>query len=72
MVVANKIDRANTVELASALIELRGRLRECCPTMDEGRIIPVSARTGEGLGYLKGTVHDALVAKGFKTPFRRV
>ena len=72
LVVANKIDRANTVELASALIELRGRLRECCPTMNEDRIIPVSARTGEGMGYLKGEVHDALVSKGFTTPFRRV
>ena len=72
LVVANKIDRASIVALDSALIELRGRLRVCCPTLDEGRIIPVSARTGEGLGHLKGAVHDALVSKGFMTPFRRV
>jgi GTP-binding protein EngB required for normal cell division len=72
LVVANKIDRTNTVELDSALIELRGRLRECCPIMDEGSIIPVSARTGKGMGYLKSTVHDCLVSKGFTAPFRRV
>jgi GTP-binding protein EngB required for normal cell division len=72
LVVANKIDRTNIIELNSALIELRGRLRECCPTMDEGKIIRVSARTGEGMGHLKGAVHDALVSKGFTTPFRLI
>jgi hypothetical protein len=33
-------------------------------------VYPVSARTGKGLGKLKNTIHEKLVATGYKTPFK--
>jgi hypothetical protein len=33
-------------------------------------VFQVSAKTGEGLGALKSAIHEKLVAKGYKTPFK--
>lgn len=33
-------------------------------------VFPVSAKTGEGLGALKHAIHEQLVAKGYRTPFK--
>jgi len=35
-------------------------------------VLPVSARTGEGIGALKDVIHKKLAAEGFRTPFSNV
>jgi selenocysteine-specific translation elongation factor len=34
------------------------------------KVFPVSAKTGEGLSALKSAIHEKLVAKGYRTPFK--
>ena len=40
------------------------------PMEVEDYIFPVSTKTGEGLESLKSAIHERLVAKGFRTPFK--
>lgn len=70
LVAANKIDKAARREIEANLEELKHRLSAGKPHTVEGYIYPVSARTGEGLGALKSAIHERLVQKGFKTPFK--
>lgn len=69
LVAANKVDKADHDEREEALAELEALIGgEQIPSL--GYIFPVSARTGEGLGKLKSAIHDRLVVRGFRTPFR--
>ena len=70
IVAANKIDKAHEDELEANLKELMYRISDGHPLMVEDYVFPVSAKTGEGLGALKSEIHNRLVAKGYKTPFR--
>ena len=71
MVAANKIDKADEEELEAALDELKSQIdKELPPTLSR-YIFPVSAMTREGLGTLKSAIHDRLVSKGFRAPFKR-
>lgn len=70
LVAANKIDKIKG-DRAPLLSELKARIDEGAPSESGCMILPVSARTGEGLGVLKDAIHRKLAEKGFRTPFTR-
>jgi GTP-binding protein EngB required for normal cell division len=70
IVAANKMDKADEEELEAALAELNSQIGKELPVLSR-HIFPVSARTSEGLGTLKSAIHDRLVIKGFRAPFKR-
>ena len=68
VVVANKIDKVDRIELKNNLNAFYDGL-EIQRTNVEEAVFPVSAKTGEGMGLLKTHVHNRLVDKGFLRPF---
>lgn len=70
LIAANKIDKANKKELEANLNEFVNRISDGDPTKIEHHIFPVSAKKGTGVGELKAVIHERLVAKGYKTPFK--
>ena len=70
LVAANKIDKANREELEGNLEEFIHRIDKGYPVSVGEHVFPVSAKTGSGLGALKSAIHEMLVAKGYKTPFK--
>ena len=70
LVAANKIDKADKEEIEATLKELMYRISNGHPLEVAGYVFPVSAKTGEGLGALKSAIHERLVAKGYRTPFK--
>ena len=68
-VAANKIDKADKETVESNLTELKQEIGSSDYSF-EGRIFPVSARTGDGLSTLRNAIHERLVEKGFGTPFK--
>ena len=70
LVAANKIDKGNKEEIEANLKEFTQQIRSGDNSLVEKCIFPVSAKTGEGLGYLKNKIHERLVAKGYTTPFK--
>jgi len=70
LVAANKVDKIRG-DLAPLLSEVKDRIDEISPSESGCLILPVSARTGEGLGRLKDAIHRKLADKGFRTPFTR-
>ena len=71
LVAANKIDkiRGNPSPITS---EVKDRIDEGSPSETGCTILPVSARTGEGMGILKDAIHRRLADEGFRTPFKRM
>ena len=70
LVAANKIDKKNKREIKANLKEFMHQISNGHPMEVEDYIFPVSTKTGEGLESLKNTIHEKLVAKGFRTPFK--
>jgi len=70
LVAANKIDKTNKRELEANLNEFTARISNDDPTKVKDHVFPVSAKKGTGLGELKSAIHERLVAKGYKTPFK--
>ena len=70
LIAANKIDKTTGEGLDASLESLVRELGEDVPSVVGENIFPVSARTGEGLGELKNAIHERLVEKGYRTPFR--
>jgi GTP-binding protein EngB required for normal cell division len=70
LVAANKIDKAHDRELKANLKEFMYRVSDGHPSKVEDCVFQVSAKTGEGLGDLKSTIHNRLVAKGYRSPFK--
>jgi len=70
LVAANKIDKAHKEELEANLGEFLHQISNRHPWEVTDYVFPVSAKAGEGLGYLKNAIHERLVLKGFKTPFK--
>lgn len=68
LVAANKIDKTDEIE--ANLSEFMYRISDGDPLDVQGYVFPVSAKTGEGLGALKSAVHERLVAKRYRTPFK--
>lgn len=70
LVAANKIDKAEK-ELKGSINDLKYRISTWAPSIINSYIFPVSVKTGEGLGALKDSIHERLVRKGYRTPFKR-
>jgi GTP-binding protein EngB required for normal cell division len=70
LVAANKIDKTDRGIIETNLQDFMKRINNGNLSAVIHKIFPVSAKTGEGLGALKNTIHQKLVAKGFKTPFK--
>ena len=70
LVAANKIDKTDKKEIDTNLNEFIHRVSNGHPSDVTGFIFPVSAKTGEGLSALKSAIHEKLVAKGYRTPFK--
>jgi len=70
LVAANKIDKTNKEEINASLKEFMQQIGSSDNLPIENCIFPVSAKTGDGLGYLKNAIHERLVAKGYRTPFK--
>jgi len=70
LVAANKVDKIRG-DRAPLLSELKDRIDEGSPSESGCLTLPVSARTGEGMGALKDAIHRKLADKGFRTPFTR-
>jgi GTP-binding protein EngB required for normal cell division len=70
LVAANKIDKVNKEELEVNLEDFKHQISKDSPFAVGEHVFPVSAKTGEGLGALKNSIHKRLVAKGYRTPFK--
>jgi len=70
LVVANKIDKTNREELEANLNEFTNRISDGNPSAVKDNIFQTSTKTGKGLGELKNTIHERLIEKGYKTPFK--
>lgn len=70
LVAANKIDKANKAVIDANLEEFTQQTGSNDYSPIENCVFPVSAKTGDGLGYLKNAIHKRLVAKGYGTPFK--
>ena len=70
LVAANKIDKTNKKELEANLTEFLYRISNGNPATVKDHVFPVSAKKGTGVGELKTIIHEKLVAKGYRTPFK--
>jgi GTP-binding protein EngB required for normal cell division len=68
LIAANKIDKSGK-KLEKSVTELKIQVETILQSSDQC-IIPVSARTGEGLGALKAAIHSSLTKRGHRTPFK--
>lgn len=66
----NKIDKANREEIDENLKEFIQQVGGNDSSAIESCIYPVSAKTGDGLGALTNAIHERLVMKGYRTPFK--
>lgn len=71
LVAANKIDKIRG-DPSPLVSEVKGRIDEGSPSETGCLILPVSARTGEGMGILKDAIHRRLADEGFRAPFKRM
>ena len=71
VVATNKLDKLKG-DWASILSEVKNRIDEDASSKTGCMVLPVSARTGEGIGALKDVIHKKLAAEGFRTPFSNV
>lgn len=70
LVAANKIDKTDRKEIDANLKEFMHRISNGYISAVADKVFPVSAKTGEGLSALKSAIHEKLVAKGYRTPFK--
>ena len=70
LVAANKIDKVDRKVLEVNLEEFMHQIGKGSPFAVGEHVFLVSAKTGEGLGALKNSIHKRLVAKGYRTPFK--
>jgi len=70
LVAANKIDKTDKKEIDANLKEFMHRISNGHISAVADKVFPVSAKTGEGLSALKSAIHEKLVAKGYRTPFK--
>lgn len=70
LVVANKIDKANKVEIEANFNEFMNRISNGQPSTVRENVFMTSIKTGKGVGKLKSHIHERLAAKGYRTPFK--
>jgi GTP-binding protein EngB required for normal cell division len=71
LVAANKTDKTSKKEMLANLREFMYRISGEQPSDVVNYVFPVSVKTGEGLGALKNAIHERLVEKGYRTPFKK-
>ncbi len=70
LVAANKMDKTDKKEVDAHLEEFMYEVSNGHVSAVAEKVFPVSVKTGEGLGALKSAIHEKLVAKGYRTPFK--
>ena len=70
LVAANKIDKTNQKDLEANLDDFMNRISDGDAAKVKDHVFPISAKKGTGVGELKAAIHEKLVAKGYKTPFK--
>ncbi|MCJ7633681.1 50S ribosome-binding GTPase [Candidatus Bathyarchaeota archaeon] len=70
LVTANKIDKIKEEDISDNLEKFIQQISGSDSPSIEDYVFPVSAKTGDGLGSLKSAIHERLVAKGYRTPFK--
>ena len=71
LVAANKTDKTSKKEILANLREFMYRISGEQPLDVVSYVFPVSVKTGEGLRALKNAIHERLVEKGYRTPFKK-
>ena len=71
LIAANKIDKASEKEIFFNLRDFMNRISIGQLSDAKNYVFPVSIKTGKGLGALKKAIHEKLVAKGYRTPFKK-
>jgi len=71
LIAANKIDKASEEEIFFNLRDFMSRISIRQLSDAKNYVFPVSTKTGKGLGALKKAIHEKLVAKGYRTPFKK-
>jgi len=71
LIAANKIDQASEEEIFFNLRDFMNRISIGQLSDAKNYVFPVSIKTGKGLGALKKAIHEKLVAKGYRTPFKK-
>jgi GTP-binding protein EngB required for normal cell division len=71
LIAANKIDKASEEEIFFNLRDFMNRISIGQLSDAKNYVFPVSTKTGKGLGALKKAIHEKLVAKGYRTPFKK-
>jgi GTP-binding protein EngB required for normal cell division len=71
LIAANKIDKASEEEIFFNLRDFMNRISIGQLSDAKNYVFPVSTKTGKGLGALKKAIHKKLVAKGYRTPFKK-
>jgi len=72
LVAANKIDKGREEDVVRNLEAFIDRISGGTPDMVSGRVFPVSAKTGAGVGLLKDAFHRRLSERGYLSPFELV
>ena len=70
LVAANKIDKVDEMNVEKNLQEFLRRVNNEKFCEVRKNIFPVSVKTGVGLSDLKDTIHQKLVIKGYRMPFK--
>jgi GTP-binding protein EngB required for normal cell division len=70
LVAANKVDKTEDDKLKINLEEFIFQTSIGYPSNISNFVFPVSAKTGQGLGAFKNAIHEKLVKKGYRTPFK--
>jgi GTP-binding protein EngB required for normal cell division len=70
LVAANKIDKVDKTEMEKNLQEFLLRIKNENANAVNRHVFPVSTKTGEGVSNLKNIIHQKLVARGYRTPFK--
>lgn len=71
LIAANKIDKSSEEEIFFNLRDFMNRISIGQLSDAKNYVFPVSTKTGKGLGALKKAIHEKLVAKGYRTPFKK-
>ena len=71
LIAANKIDKASEKEIFFNLRDFMNRISIGQLSDAKNYVFPISTKTGKGLGALKKAIHEKLVAKGYRTPFKK-
>jgi len=70
VVAANKIDKANQKEIETNLNDFLNRISNDQLSTVKDNVFTTSLKTGKGVSELKDAIHQKLIEKGYKAPFK--